>query len=60
VYTQPKTEKTSAELPPPPAEGNGYCDCALPIVVERAERRGAAQRFCSRCDQPMPLRWRSW
>ncbi len=33
-----------------------YCDCLLPIPEERAERRGAARTYCTRCDREMPLR----
>lgn len=27
----------------------GWCTCAEPIVVIKAERKGAARRLCARC-----------
>jgi hypothetical protein len=37
-----------------------YCGCAIPIAVERAERRGAAYRACARCGMPIAVRWSRW
>ncbi len=45
---------------PDPSPEAHYCACALPIAVERAERRGAAQRICARCDLPIAVRWSRW
>ena len=49
---------TTRKEPVPPAAH--YCDCAIPIAVERAERRGAAMRVCARCERPIPVRWSRW
>jgi hypothetical protein len=32
------------------------CQCAAPVRVERAERKGAASTECARCGLPVPLR----
>jgi hypothetical protein len=32
------------------------CECATPLPVERAERKGAARLYCARCDRPLPVR----
>jgi hypothetical protein len=37
-----------------------YCDCALPIPEERAERKGAARTYCARCDRELPARLGGW
>jgi hypothetical protein len=43
-----------------PSPDGHYCNCALPIAVERAERRGAAYRACARCGLPIAVRWSRW
>jgi hypothetical protein len=55
----PKSIEAAAAGKPLLSPADHYCNCALPIVVERAERRGAAQRACARCGLPMAARWRS-
>jgi hypothetical protein len=37
-----------------------YCDCALPVPQERAERKGAATTYCTRCERELPVRLGSW
>jgi hypothetical protein len=44
---------------PPPAQAF-YCSCAVPLAVERAERRGAAMRVCARCELPIAVSLRRW
>jgi hypothetical protein len=53
-------DPASTAEPPPPSTAGHYCGCALPIAVERAERRGAAERVCARCGLPIAVRWRRW
>ena len=50
---------TSPKAPPQPDQAH-FCSCAIPIAVERAERRGAAYRVCTRCDLPIAVRWNRW
>ena len=33
-----------------------YCDCREPMPEQRAERRGAARTYCTRCERELPLR----
>jgi hypothetical protein len=42
----------------PPA--SFYCSCAIPLAVERAERHGAAERVCARCELPIAVSFRRW
>ena len=32
------------------------CQCERPILRERAEQKGASERFCGRCKRPIGLR----
>jgi hypothetical protein len=59
VHPESTIEAAEAEQQAPPREHH-YCDCAIPIPVERAERRGAAYRVCARCELPIPVRWSRW
>jgi len=58
--------QTHPTTPPPPAAGppvapaSYYCSCAIPLAVERAERHGAAQRVCARCELPIAVSLRRW
>jgi hypothetical protein len=52
---QMQAPPTTLDPAPPPAAAY-YCDCAQPIAVQRAERRGAARTYCARCDRELPLR----
>jgi hypothetical protein len=45
---------------PPPIPSSFYCSCAIPLAVERAERRGAAERVCTRCELPIAVSFRRW
>jgi hypothetical protein len=45
---------------PPAAGAVRYCDCAIPLAAERAERHGAAVRVCNRCELPLALTLRRW
>ena len=56
----PETTVQPATRKPPPSPEGHYCGCAIPIAVERAERRGAAARVCARCGLPIPVRWSRW
>jgi hypothetical protein len=55
---------SSTHLPsptgPPPAPASFYCSCAIPLAVERAERHGAAERVCARCELPIAVSFRRW
>jgi hypothetical protein len=42
------------------APASFYCGCAIPLAVERAERHGAAQRVCARCELPIAVSLRRW
>ena len=44
----------------PPQVQAFYCSCAIPLAVERAERRGAAMRVCARCELPIAVSLRRW
>jgi hypothetical protein len=57
MHTESTIEPATARKPPPSSAGH-YCDCALPLASERAERRGAAVRICTRCGLPIAVRWR--
>jgi hypothetical protein len=43
---------TPGSLPPT----GYYCDCREPMPEQRAERRGAARTYCTRCERELPLR----
>ena len=58
MNTDSTLERTTTKEPGPPAAH--YCNCAIPLAVERAERRGAAVRVCARCELPIPVRWSRW
>jgi hypothetical protein len=45
---------------PPAAPSSFYCSCAIPLAVERAERHGAAERVCARCELPIAVSFRRW
>jgi hypothetical protein len=48
---------TPGSLPPTPLPPTGYyCDCREPMPEQRAERRGAARTYCTRCERELPLR----
>ena len=32
-----------------------HCTCTHPIVVVKAERKGAAESYCARCHRPIRL-----
>ena len=32
------------------------CECAKPILRERAEAKGIAESYCDRCKRPLALR----
>jgi hypothetical protein len=34
---------------------HAHCTCTTPIVVVKAERKGAAGSWCARCDRPIRL-----
>ena len=58
VTSYPTTAPTADR---PPASPNAhYCNCAIPLAVERAERHGAAYRACVRCNLPIAVRWSRW
>jgi hypothetical protein len=54
------TDTTSTSTPTPPPSQSHYCSCAIPLAVERAERRGAAMRVCARCELPIAVSLRRW
>jgi hypothetical protein len=56
MHTEPTTQPVST--PPPPSAY--YCNCAIPLAVERAERHGAAIRVCTRCEQPIAVSMTRW
>ena len=58
MHTDTALERTTTKEPASPAAH--YCNCAIPLAVERAERRGAAVRVCARCELPIPVRWSRW
>jgi hypothetical protein len=57
---------TDSTIPPtsvpisPAVPASFYCSCAIPLAVERAERHGAAQRVCARCELPIAVSLRRW
>jgi hypothetical protein len=56
------TDSTPNSMPTPtplPAQAF-YCSCAVPLAVERAERRGAAMRVCARCELPIAVSLKRW
>jgi hypothetical protein len=57
MHTDSTTKTTS--VPPPPVQAF-YCSCAVPLAVERAERRGAAMRVCARCELPIAVSLKRW
>jgi hypothetical protein len=58
MHTDSTTKPTST-TPPLPAQAY-YCSCAVPLAVERAERRGAAMRVCARCELPIAVSMKRW
>lgn len=58
MSTQPTIPSSTAKRPAKPDAY--YCSCAIPLAVERAERRGAAYRACARCGLPIAVRWNRW
>ena len=56
------TQQTSQEpISREPAQPDPYyCNCAIPLAVERAERHGAAWRVCTRCELPIAVSTRRW
>ena len=54
------TDSTIQPTVSPAAPASFYCSCAIPLAVERAERHGAAQRVCTRCELPIAVRLRRW
>jgi hypothetical protein len=59
MSTDSTIHPTSVPAPPaPPA--SFYCGCAIPLAVERAERHGAAERVCARCELPIAVSFRRW
>jgi hypothetical protein len=59
MSTQPSTQPATPPVGPP-APASYYCSCAIPLAVERAERRGAATRVCARCELPIAVSLRRW
>ena len=57
MQTDSTTQPMSTTPPPAPAY---YCSCAIPLAVERAERRGAAMRMCARCELPIAVSLKRW
>jgi hypothetical protein len=58
MQTDPTTQPASTTTPPPATAY--YCSCAIPLAVERAERRGAAMRVCTRCELPIAVSLKRW
>ena len=56
--TDRTTEPSTTPTPLPPSVF--YCSCAIPLAVERAERHGAAERVCARCELPIAVSLRRW
>ena len=56
MHTDPTIKSSSTPTPPEAF----YCSCAMPLAVERAERRGAAMRVCARCELPIAVSLRRW
>ena len=59
MSTDSTIQPTSVSAPPA-APSSFYCGCAIPLAVERAERHGAAQRVCARCELPIAVSLRRW
>jgi hypothetical protein len=57
MQTESSTKPTSSQTPPVQSY---YCSCAIPLAVERAERRGAAMRVCARCELPIAVSLKRW
>ena len=57
MHSDSTTHMTSTTGSPPES---WYCNCAIPLAVERAERRGAAERVCTRCELPIAVSLRRW
>jgi hypothetical protein len=57
MQTEPTIDEMLDALLAEPADAGRECACETPLRVERAERRGAARTYCSRCDLPVPIRW---
>jgi hypothetical protein len=58
MQIDPTTQPASITTPPPATAY--YCSCAIPLAVERAERRGAAMRVCTRCELPIAVSLKRW
>ncbi len=58
MHTEPNTHPISTTGPPPVTAH--YCNCAIPLSVERAERHGASMRVCRRCELPIAVSLRRW
>jgi hypothetical protein len=37
----------------------GTCQCAVPVPVVKAERKGAARTVCARCERPVRIEFAS-
>ena len=59
MQTDPTTQPTSTTAPAARPTAH-YCSCAIPLAVERAERRGAAMRVCTRCELPIAVSLNRW
>jgi hypothetical protein len=35
------------------------CQCAVPVPVIKAERKGAARTYCARCERPVRIEFGS-
>ena len=60
MYTNVQPIPQDPSIPPGPALAEWYpgyyCDCREPMPEQRAERRGAARTYCTRCERELPLR----
>jgi len=59
MSTDSTIQPSSVPLPPP-TPASFYCSCAIPLAVERAQRHGAAERVCARCELPIAVSLRRW
>jgi hypothetical protein len=48
--------QVSPMTPGPSPPSGYYCDCLRPMPEQRAERRGAARTYCTRCERELPLK----
>ncbi len=60
MHPESTIEPGTSPKPPLPEAQAHFCGCAIPLAVERAERRGAAYRVCTRCGLPIAVRWNRW